>query len=111
MASRQFQGNVRIVIASEKNLDNERVQVLKLEKNEAGKYSGKSVAALLTSLEQHSKKEKLPISRWAVFEPEGTRENCAPVLLANKYGQPYIAFFSKEKKQPQGRASTKRVLD
>ena len=96
--AKSFIGNVSIVVNSKGEVA--------LVKSDTGKFSNKNAPQLVARLAEVVKKEKLPLSKWALFAPEGT-EGKTPVLLANKFGQPYIAYLS-----PQVKAASKtRILD
>lgn len=67
---------------------------LMLRKDMNGAFSGANAAECFKRLQALAKEKKAPIDTWAIFQPEP--ENKAPrtpIMLANKWGQPYLALL------------------
>ena len=85
MSSKTFDGGVSIV----KNLKGE----IALKKDNDGKFSSVNAQACYDTLKELAKKHKAPINKYSLFIVEGGTE---AVLLANRYGNPYLAILPKQ---------------
>jgi hypothetical protein len=84
MASSVFVGNVSIVLNTKGEIG--------LKKDGSGKFSAANAVECYETLSKLAKSKKLPINKYALYlAPNGTE----PVLLANRYGNPYIALLAK----------------
>ena len=86
MSSKTFEGTCSIV----KNMAGE--VALRKEKGNEGKFSAANAAECHQTMVAFAKKLKLSINKYSLFIAEGGTE---PVLLANRYGNPYIALLPK----------------
>jgi len=84
MSAKTFEGGVSIV----RNTKGE----ITLKRDSEGKFNAGNAAECYSTMQQLAKKHKLPVNKYALFIPEGGSE---PVLLANRYGNPYIALLPK----------------
>jgi len=84
MSAKTFEGSVSIV----RNTKGE----VSLKRDPEGKFDASNAAECYSTLTQLAKKHKLPINKYSLFVPDGGTE---PVLLANRYGNPYIALLPK----------------
>jgi hypothetical protein len=92
MTAKTFEGGVSIV----KNTKDE----IALKRDPEGKFSASNSAECYQTMVTLSKKTKFPINKYSLFVvADGTE----PVLLANRYGNPYIALLPK-----RGDGETKR---
>lgn len=107
MAARKYIGKVSITVSTKKQQDGEKHSVITVERNEKGKYDAASVVALVARVKEVSVKERLPTDDRLFFNPTGV--GTVPVLLANKWGQPFI-LMTDGTAQPSNRAE-KRILD
>lgn len=92
MSAKTFEGSVSIV----RNTKGE----VALKRDPEGKFNAGNAAECYSTMQQLAKKNKLPINKYSLFIPEGGTE---PVLLANRYGNPYLALLPK-----RGDGETKR---
>ncbi len=92
MSAKTCEGSVSIV----KNTKGE----VALKRDPEGKFDARHAAECYNIMQQLAKKNKLPINKYSLFIPEGGTE---AVLLANRYGNPYIALLPK-----RGDGDTKR---
>ena len=92
MSAKTFEGGVSIV----KNTKGE----IALKRDPEGKFNAGNAAECYGTMQQLSKKLKASINKYSLFMVEGGTE---PVLLANRYGNPYIALLPK-----RGDGETKR---
>lgn len=106
MAARKYIGKVSIVVSTKKQTNGERVQVITLERNEKGKYDAASVVALVSRIKEASVKEKIAVDDRLFYNPSGV--GAMPVLLANKWGQPFILMAEGTDKPEK---AAKRNLD
>lgn len=81
MSAKTFEGSVSIV----RNTKGE----IALKRDPEGKFSAANAAECYSTMAQLAKKHKLPVR---LFTPDGGTE---PVLLADRYGNPYMALLSK----------------
>ena len=84
MSAKTFEGSVSIV----KNTKGE----IALKRDPEGKFSADNAAECHAKLTELSKKLKAPINKYSLFIVGG---DAVPVLLANRYGNPYIALLPK----------------
>jgi hypothetical protein len=84
MASKTFEGNVSIV----KNTKDE----VALKKDAEGKFNAGNAAECYGTMQKLAKQHKASINKYSLFIADGGTE---PVLLANRYGNPYIALLPK----------------
>lgn len=84
MSARTFDGNVSIV----KNTKGE----IALKKDADGKFSVANAGECHAKMTELSKKLKAPINKYSLFVADGGTE---PVMLANRFGNPYIALLPK----------------
>ena len=92
MASKTFEGKVSLVMNTKGEIA--------LKRDPEGKFTAMTAAGCYEILMQLSKKLKAPVNKYSLFVAEGGTE---PVLLANRYGNPYIALLPK-----RGDGNTKR---
>jgi len=84
MSAKTFVGSVSIV----KNTKGE----IALEKDAEGKFSANNAGECHAKLVELSKKLKSPINKYSLFIADGGTE---AVMLANRFGNPYIALLPK----------------
>jgi hypothetical protein len=96
MSAKTFVGSVSIV----KNTKGE----IALKKDAEGKFSADNAGECHAKLVELSKKLKSPINKYSLFIVDGGTE---PVMLANQYGNPYIALLPKRDGQAKRSAVTK----
>lgn len=96
MASKAFNGNVSII----RNTKGE----VALKRDPEGKFNAANAAECYSTMRELAKKHKLPVNKYSLFVPEGGTE---PVLLANRYGNPYIALLPKRSDAVKKSAVTK----
>ena len=84
MASKVFVGNVSIV----KNTKGE----IALKKDAEGKFNAENATECYNTMRKLAKEHKASINKYSLFIADGGTE---PVLLANRYGNPYIALLPK----------------
>ena len=92
MSAKTFEGGVSIV----KNNKGE----IAVKRDVEGKFNASNSAECYQTLMALSKKLKSPVNKYSLFIVDGGTE---PVLLANRYGNPYIALLPK-----RGEGETKR---
>lgn len=92
MSAKTFEGSVSIV----KNTKGE----IALKKDAGGKFTVENAGECHAKMTELSKKHKAPINKYSLFVADGGTE---PVMLANRYGNPYIALLPK-----RGEGETKR---
>jgi hypothetical protein len=96
MSAKTFEGSVSIV----KNTKGE----IALKKDAEGKFSADNAGECHAKLVELSKKLKSPINKYSLFIADGGTE---PVMLANRFGNPYIALLPKRDGQAKRNAVTK----
>jgi hypothetical protein len=96
MASKVYDGNVSIVLNTKGEIA--------LRKDDDGKFSAANAAECLTTLRKLAKDRKVAINKYSLFVAEGGTE---PVLMANRYGNPYIALLPKRAEGAAKRGVTK----
>lgn len=84
MSAKTFEGSVSIV----KNTKGE----IALKRDPEGKFSAANAAECYAKMMELSKKLKSPINKYSLFLADGGTE---AVLLANRFGNPYIALLPK----------------
>ncbi len=84
MASKSFEGQVSII----KNTKGE----IALKRDPEGKFGATNAAECYGKLTELAKKLKAPINKYSLFIADGGTE---PVMLANRFGNPYIALLPK----------------
>ena len=92
MSAKTFEGSVSIV----KNTKGE----IALKRDPEGKFSVVNATECYVKLIELAKKLKVPINKYSLFIADGGTE---PVMLANRFGNPYIALLPK-----RGDGNTKR---
>ena len=92
MTAKTFEGGVSIV----KNTKDE----IALKRDVEGKFNASNAAECYNTMQALAKKYKASINKYSLFLVDNGTE---PVLLANRYGNPYIALLPK-----RGEGETKR---
>ena len=92
MSAKTFEGSVSIV----KNTKGE----IALKRDPEGKFNAGNATECYAKLTELGKKLKAPINKYSLFIADGGTE---PVMLANRFGNPYIALLPK-----RGDGNTKR---
>jgi hypothetical protein len=92
MSAKTFEGSVSIV----KNTKGE----IALKRDDKGSFDASNATECYSKMQEFSKKLKSTINKYSLFVVDGGTE---PVLLANRYGNPYIALLPK-----RGEGETKR---
>lgn len=80
--SKVFRGPVSIIL----NTRNE----IALKRDPEGKFSAESASELYETLTRLAKRYKAPINKYTLFIADGGKN---PVLLANRFGAPYLALL------------------
>jgi hypothetical protein len=84
MSAKTFEGSVSIV----KNTKGE----IALKRDNEGSFTAKDASEIYSKLVELAKKHKASINTYSLFIAESGTE---PVLLANRYGNPYLALLPK----------------
>jgi len=84
MSAKTYEGGVSII----KNTKGE----IALKRDVEGKFSANNAGECHAKLTELSKKLKAPINKYSLFVADNGTE---PVLLANRFGNPYIALLPK----------------
>jgi len=84
MSAKTFEGSVSIV----KNTKGE----IALKRDPEGKFNAGNATECYAKLTELGKKLKAPINKYSLFVADGGTE---PVMLANRFGNPYIALLPK----------------
>ena len=92
MTAKTFEGGVSII----KNTKDE----IALKRDVEGKFNASNAAECYNTMQALAKKHRASINKYSLFLADGGTE---PVLLANRYGNPYIALLPK-----RGEGETKR---
>lgn len=92
MSAKTFEGSVSIV----KNTKGE----IALKKEAGGKFNAGNAAECYSTMKAKAKELKMSINKYSLFIVTGGTE---PVMLANQFGNPYIALLPK-----RGEGETKR---
>jgi hypothetical protein len=96
MSAKTYEGGVSII----KNTKGE----IALKRDPEGKFSASNAGECHAKLAELSKKLKAPINKYSLFVADGGTE---PVLLANRFGNPYIALLPKRGEGAKRNAVTK----
>jgi len=96
MSAKTFVGSVSIV----KNTKGE----ITLKRDPEGKFNSENAAECYAKLVELSKKLKATINKYSLFVADGGTE---PVMLANMFGNPYIALLPKRDGQAKRSSVTK----
>ena len=84
MSSKTFEGNVSIVLNTKGEIA--------LRKDTDGQFSAENASELHQMMQKLAKSRKASINKYSLFVTDGGTE---PVLLANRYGNPYLALLPK----------------
>lgn len=84
MAAKTFDGNVSIVLNTKGEIA--------LKKDAEGKFSAENVGECYDTMSKLAKARKAAINKYSLFIVAGGTE---PVLLVNRYGNPYVALLPK----------------
>jgi hypothetical protein len=84
MSNKTFEGNVSIV----KNTKGE----IALKRDHEGQFNAGNAVECYGKMQELAKKHKASINSYSLFLVEGGTE---AVMLANRYGNPYIALLPK----------------
>lgn len=98
MSAKTFEGGVSIV----KNTKGE----IALKRDPEGKFNAGNAAECYGTMQQLAKKLKASINKYSLFLVEGGTE---PVLLANRYGNPYIALLPKRSENAVKRGAVTKL--
>ena len=96
MSAKTFEGSVSII----KNTKGEAA----LKRDPEGKFNAANATECYSTLMTLAKKNKLTVNKYSLFIPEGGTE---PVMLANRFGNPYIALLPKRDGQAKRSSVTK----
>jgi len=85
MSSKTFEGKVSVVLNTKGEIA--------LKRDSEGAWDASQAQELYTKLLELAKKQKTIVNKYSLWVgiPNGTE----PVLLANRYGNPYIALLPK----------------
>ena len=105
MSAKTFEGAVSIVLNTKGEIA--------LKKDPEGKFTAENAAECYLKMKHLAMSTKkgngYPINKYSLFIPEGIVEgNSQAVLLANRYGNPYIALLAK-REAGTGKAGSKVV--
>ena len=84
MSAKTFEGSVSIVLNTKGEIA--------LKKDSEGKFTAENAVECYETLTKLAKARKATINKYSLYIPEGGTE---PVLLANRFGNPYIALLAK----------------
>jgi len=84
MAAKTFEGSVSIVLNTKGEIA--------LKRDSEGKFNAGNAVECYDTMLKLAKSRKATINTYSLFIPENGSE---PVLLANRYGNPYIALLPK----------------
>jgi len=84
MSAKTFEGSVSIVLNTKGEIA--------LKKDSEGKFTAENAVECYETLTKLAKARKAAINKYSLYIPEGGTE---PVLLANRFGNPYIALLAK----------------
>lgn len=96
--SKKFEGSCSIV-------ENTKGEIA-LRKDAKGAFSSANADECYRTMAALSQSEGMDIDRWSLFQPEGGSE---PVLLANRYGNPYILLAVPGDDAPSGRRRCRKL--
>ena len=98
MSAKTFDGSVSIV----KNTKGE----IALRKDAEGKFNAENASECHAKMQELSKKLKAPVNKYSLFVTDGGTE---PVMLANRYGNPYIALLPKRSEDAVKRGAVMKL--
>ena len=84
MSAKTFDGSVTIVLNTKGEIA--------LKRDPEGKFSAENAKECYDTMSKLAKARKASINKYSLFMVESGTE---PVLLANRYGNPYIALLPK----------------
>lgn len=84
MASKVFEGNVSIILNTKGEIA--------LKRDPEGKFNAGNAGECYQTLAKLAKTRKAAVNKYALFVVDNGTE---PVMLANRYGNPYIALLPK----------------
>ena len=84
MSSKTFEGAVSIVLNTKGEIA--------LKRDPEGQFNAGNAAECYGTMQQLAKAHKAPINKYSLLMVKGGTE---PVMLANKFGNPYIALLPK----------------
>lgn len=84
MSAKTFEGAVSIVLNTKGEIA--------LKKDSEGKFTAENAVECYQTLVKLAKARKADINKYSLYVPDGGTE---PVLLANRFGNPYIALLAK----------------
>lgn len=84
MAAKTFEGSVSIVLNTKGEIA--------LKKDSEGKFSAQNAGECYETMTKLAKARKATINKYSLFIADGGTE---PVMLANRFGNPYIALLPK----------------
>jgi hypothetical protein len=84
MSAKTFDGSVSIVLNTKGEIA--------LKRDPEGKFSAENAKECYDTMSKLAKARKASINKYSLFMVENGTE---PVLLANRYGNPYIALLPK----------------
>ena len=84
MSAKTFDGSVSIVLNTKGEIA--------LKRDPEGKFSAENASECYQTMTKLAKARKASINKYSLFMVENGTE---PVLLANRYGNPYIALLPK----------------
>lgn len=84
MSAKTFEGQVSIVLNTKGEIA--------LKRDPDGKFSAENAKECYDTMMKLAKARKAPVNKYSLFIVDGGTE---PVLLANRYGNPYIALLPK----------------
>jgi hypothetical protein len=84
MATKLFEGSVSIVMNTKGEIA--------LRRDPEGRFSADNAKECYDTMLKLAKARKAPVNKYSLFIVDGGTE---PVLLANRYGNPYIALLPK----------------
>lgn len=84
MSAKTFDGSVSIVLNTKGEIA--------LKQDSEGKFNASNAAECYGTMRQLAKTRKAVINKYSLFMTENGTE---PVMLANRYGNPYIALLPK----------------
>ena len=84
MSAKTFDGSVSIVLNTKGEIA--------LKRDPEGKFSAENAKECYDTMSKLAKARKASINKYSLFMVESGTE---PVLLANRYGNPYIALLPK----------------
>lgn len=98
MSAKTFDGSVSIVLNTKGEIA--------LKKDSEGKFSAQNAAECYDTMTKLAKSRKASINKYSLFMVENGSE---PVMLANRYGNPYIALLPKRADGQAKRSSVTKL--